>query len=577
MTAEREALRSQEWFGGADETGLLHRAAIRSGLEGHAAVQGRPVIAVTSSGSALNPCNAAMDDRIAGIVAGIESAGGVAVTLPTMTLGEDLMKPSAMLYRNLLAMEVEEYLRSYPIDGVVVTGICDKSLPGGLMGALSADLPTIVHAGGARAAACLAGRDIGTTDVWRLHHERTAGRLTDGAWTDLEDALARQRGGCNVMGTASTMALLIEALGLILPGTAIIPAGDPAGVVAARETGRRAVELVRQDLRPSSLIGRSSFLNAAATLAAIGGSTNAVLHLLALAGRAGVELTLEDLHEAAERVPVVVDVEPAGAHLIQALHRAGGLPATLRSIARHLDLDAWTADGRRLSEVTAAAREPEEPVRGEGAPVTVLPALAVVHGSLALNGAVIKTASASSELLRHEGPALVFDGYHDMRTRIEDPDLDVTPDTVLVLRGCGPVGAPGMPEWGMIPIPPKLATQGVTDMVRITDARMSGTSYGTVVLHVAPEAAVGGALSVVQDGDLIRLDIPSRRLDLLVDQAELDRRTAAWEPQPTAHTRGWTALYRDHVLQADRGCDLDFLVPTAGAPRGLVPPVVGRS
>ncbi len=569
-------LRSAGWFDGDDEVAMLHRAALRSSREGDPAIAGRPVIGVTISGSALNPCNAVMVPRIAAILEGIEEAGGIGVELPSMSLGEDLMKPSAMLYRNLLSMEVEEYLRSYPIDGVVITGNCDKSLPGGLMGAFSADLPTIVHAGGARPAACLDGRELGTTDVWRMTHQRAAGTISNGEWAALETALSTGRGACNVMGTASTMALLIEALGLMLPGTAVIPTDDPAGVEAARQTGRLAVSLTTSGTRPSDLLTEASFRNAARVLAAIGGSTNAVIHLLALAGRAGVHLTLDDIHIAAQAVPVIMDVEPTGRMLVHALHRDGGLPAVLAAIAAWLEPEAEIVTGQTMGEV-ASQSTPTGVVHAVTDPVAMTPALAVVTGNLAPDGAVLKRATASERLLQHTGPALVFDDYHDMRARVQDPDLPVTADTVLVMRGCGPVGGPGMPEWGMIPVPTKLAEQGVDDMVRITDARMSGTSYGTVFLHVAPESAIGGPLALVRDGDQVRVDVAARRIDLLVDDAELERRRAEWQPPPSEYIRGWPKLYREHVLQADRGADLDFLALPAGERPRLIPPTIGRS
>lgn len=568
--------RSAEWFDGNDEVSLLHRAALRS--TGHS-VGGhdRPLIGITTSDTDLNPCNTVLRERVAAVASAIEGAGAVALPFPTMSLGEDLMKPTAMLYRNLLAVEVEEYLRSYPLDGVVITGNCDKSIPGALMGALSADLPTIVVAGGARSPACMAGRRLGTSDIWRLSDEYAAGRLSDSDWADVENALGKAVGACNVMGTASTMALMTEALGLMLPGTAVIPAFDPSGVEAARHAGRAIVDLVRGGIRPSDVLTRGSFLNAATVLAAIGGSTNAVVHLLALAGRAGVALSLDDFDKAGRSVPVVVDVAPSGSGMVQDLQRAGGLPAVLAVIAEHLERSARTVTGRCIGQIADDGPDPSGVVRGLGEPVLSGAGLAVLRGSLAPDGAVIKVAAASPELLCHQGPAIVFDGYHDMRARIADPDLAVTPDSVLVLRGCGPVGGPGMPEWGMIPIPPKLAAAGVTDMVRITDARMSGTSFGTVVLHAAPEAAVGGPLGLVRDGDLIAIDVDSRTVELLVDKGELDSRGHRRMHRSAADTRGWPALYRMHVTQADRGCDFDFLTLPPGQRPELVPPVVGRS
>ncbi len=571
-------LRSTEWLAGDDEVSLLHRAALRSTGHDSRAAGGRPLIGITTSDTDLNPCNTVLRERVAAIGAGIEAAGGVALPFPTMSLGEDLMKPSAMLYRNLLAIEVEEYLRSYPLDGIVVTGNCDKSIPGALMGALSTDLPTIVVAGGPRAAACFADQKLGTTDLWRLTHERTAGRLSDDSWTEVEAALGRHRGACNVMGTASTIALLTEALGLMVPGSAIIPAFDPAGVAAAEEAGRLVVDLVRRDIRPSGVLSRGSFRNAAAVLCAVGGSTNAVIHLLALAGRAGIAFSLDDLDEIARTIDVVADVAPAGAGIIQDLHEAGGLRAVLRVIADQLDTGARTVAGSSMGDLIDTSPPPGRTVRSTATPVARAPALAVLRGTLAPDGAVIKCAAASPHLFRHRGPAVVFSDYLDMRARVNDPDLEVTADSVLVLRGCGPVGGPGMPEWGMIPIPPKLAAAGVTDMVRVTDARMSGTSFGTVVLHAAPEAAVGGPLDLVEDGDLVEIDVYARRVDLLVDDDTLSQRRRRRSEGRVADTsRGWPALYRRHVTQADTGCDLDFLTLPSGASPELIPPVVGRS
>lgn len=569
-------LRSTEWFAGNDEVSLLHRAALRS--TGHAIDGGgRPLIGITTSDTDLNPCNTVLREKVRAAASAIEEAGGIALPFPTMSLGEDLMKPTAMLYRNLLSIEVEEYLRSYPLDGVVVTGNCDKSIPGALMGALSADLPTIVVAGGAKSPACLGGRRLGTSDVWRLTNEYAAGRLSDSDWVDFENALGQGVGACNVMGTASTMALLTEALGLMLPGTAVIPASDSSGVEAAGRAGRVIVDLVRRGIRPSDLLSRTSFLNAVTVLVAIGGSTNAVVHLLALAARTGVPLSLDDFDAAGRSVPVVVDVAPCGSGLIQDLHRAGGLPAVLAVISDHLDRSARTVADRSIGQIADDGPAFRGVVRPLTAPVLSGPGLAVLRGSLAPDGAVIKVAAASAGLLRHQGPAIVFDGYHDMRARIADPDLAVTADSVLVMRGCGPVGGPGMPEWGMIPIPPKLAARGVTDMVRITDARMSGTSFGTVVLHVAPEAAIGGPLALVRDGDQIAVDVDVRRVDLLVDDAELASRRRERPPRRDEDTRGWPAFYGRHVTQADSGCDFDFLTLRSGQRPGLDAPVVGRS
>ncbi len=576
VTKDRR-LRSSEWFSGSNEVAMLHRVALRSGGHDVDHRGRRPVVGITSAISDLSPCHAVLAERIPHLVRGVEEAGGVAVPFPTMVLGEDLMKPSAMLYRNLLAMEVEEYLRAYPLDAVIVTGNCDKAIPGALMGALSADLPTLVHVGGARSPGCFRSRTLNTSEVWRLWHDRQAGRLDDAAWSEAEAALSGSRGACNVMGTSSTMALLVEALGLMLPGTALIPAEDAGGAAAALAAGRRIVELAEDDVRPSALLSEASFRNAAAVLQVLGGSTNAVIHLVALARRAGVALTLEDIHCCGRGLAVIADIEPSGSQLIQALHRDGGLPSVLATIRDQLDLTTQTVAGGDLAGVVARATATGAAIRPLADPVFPGPAIDVVYGSLAPDGAVVKVSAATPGLLRHRGPAVVFDGYHDMRRRIDDPGLPVTPESVLVLRGCGPVGAPGMPEWGMIPIPPALARAGVRDMVRITDARMSGTSFGTVVLHAAPEAAIGGPLAHVRDGDLIELDVPGRRVDLLVPVAELDQRRRAWRPPPTSYGRGWPALYRAHVSQAPMGCDLSFLEQPPLTRPHLEPPVIGRS
>ncbi len=570
-------LRSSAWFVGDDEVAILHRVALRnSGIDGP--LERRPMIGILTSATELNPCNLPLGELADEVAEGVREAGGIGVRLPVMSLGEDLMKPTAMLYRNLLSIEVEEYLRTYPIDGVVLLANCDKSVPGAIMGAASANLPAIVVTGGARPVAAFRGRRVGTgTDLWRAWEDHRTGRLDDEGWAEFERCLSCGVGACNTMGTASSMAIVSEALGLSLPGTSVIPTGDPARTAAARDSGRRIVEMVAEGLVPSTVLTDMAFRNAARVLHAIGGSTNAIIHLLAMAGRTACTLTLDEIGALGRGIPVLADVEPSGAGLIQDFHAAGGVPALMTLIADHLELDAITVTGRTWSKEIpasfpggAALRDPADPLHTDGA-------FAVVRGTLAPDGAVLKTSAATPALFRHTGPAVVFTSYDDMRTRIDSPNLDVTADSVLVLVGAGPVAVPGMPEWGMIPIPAKLASIGVRDMVRVTDARMSGTSFGTCFLHVAPEAAIGGPLCLVRDGDLITVDVAGGRLDLDVDVEVLERRRREWVAPVSEHLRGWPALYQSHVMQADFGCDLDFLRAPTEAHRRFVPPVVGRS
>jgi dihydroxy-acid dehydratase len=572
-------LRSDAWLTGDDEVAMAHRVALRSsGLS--VGRGGRPVIGIANSWSDLNPCNLPLRALAGAVRDGIEEAGGIPAEFGTISLGEDLMKPTAMLYRNLLAIEVEEMIRSYPLDGIVILANCDKSVPGAIMGAVSADIPMVVVTGGAREPAVFRGERIGSgTALWRLWDERRAGRLDDTGWRDLENCLACGPGACNTMGTASTMALMAEALGLMVPGSSTIPAGDPVALEAARTAGRCAVAAAGTALCPSVVLSPAAFGNAIRVLHAAGGSTNAVIHLAAIAGRAGVPLPLDDIGRLGAGIPVLADVQPSGTGLMQDFHAAGGLPALLAELAPLLDPSPVTVTGATTGELLAAAKPPKQggAIRRRDDPLRHGGAFAVVRGSLAPDGAIVKVSAASPELLSHRGPALVFRGYDDMRRRVDDPDTNVTPETVLILTGCGPVGVPGMPEWGMIPIPAKLAAQGVTDMVRVTDARMSGTSFGTVFLHAAPEAAIGGPLALVRDGDPVEIDTAAGTLDLGVPAAELSRRKAAWHPPESPHVRGWPALYRDHVLQAPEGCDLDFLRAPTPAHRRFIEPVVGRS
>jgi L-arabonate dehydrase len=573
------SLRSRAWFGGDTELGVLHRAAVRAlgiQMEAH---DDRPIIGIANSASDLNPCNVGLRDLADAARRGVWAAGGIPFEFPTISLGEDLMKPSAMLYRNLMAMDVEECLRSYPLDGVVLLANCDKTVPAQLMGAVSADLPAIQLTGGSRRVGTFRGRRLGSgTDLWRYWEERRAGRLSDADWDELEACLSCGIGACNTMGTASTMAQLSEALGFMLPGAGAIPTGDARLVAAADASGRRAVELVREDLRPSRILTPASVDNAITVLAAIAGSTNAVIHLCAIAGRRAIRPPLERFDELSRRVPVVADMAPSGTHLMDEFFAAGGLPTILREIEPFLDTTTVGVTGRPLADTIRAARAPDGlAIRSRSDPVAPSGGIAVLRGSLAPAGAIMKTAAATPALFRHRGPAVVFRGHEDLYARIDDPDLVVTAESVLVLTGCGPRGVPGMPEWGQIPIPKRLLEAGVTDMVRISDARMSGTSYGTVVLHVAPEAAVGGPLALVRDGDPIRLDVEARLIELEVDDEELARRRSDLAPWPTIHRRGWPRLYQEHVTQAPDGCDFDFLEARSADDLPFVPPTIGRS
>ena len=559
--------RNQQWYAGTDRDAYIHRAWMRRGLP-RSAFTGRPHIAIANTASDLTPCNLHLDEVAGSVKAGIWEAGGVPLNMPAVSLGETLVRPTAMLWRNLAAMATEEMLRANPIDGVVLLGGCDKTIPSLLMAAASVDLPAVVMPGGPMLTGTFRGVPLGCgTDVWRLSEEVRAGTLSREEFLSSESAMIRSKGHCNTMGTASTMACVTEALGMTLPGIAGTPAPDSRLLEHAHATGRLAVEMVTAERRPSQVLSRGSFLNAIVALAAIGGSTNAVVHLLAIAGRAGVDLSLDDFDATGSGVPLLVDLAPAGRYLMDDLFRAGGLLAALREVADLLDPAAMTVSGRPLADHLGEARIWDETViRPRSAPLQADAGIAVLRGSLAPDGAVIKPAAASKELLSHRGRAVVFDSIEDMHARLDDPGLDVDASSVLVLRGCGPRGYPGMPEVGNMPLPARLLAAGVRDMVRISDARMSGTAYGTVVLHVAPEAAAGGPLALVRDGDPIVLDVPARRLEIDLPAAELARRepSAAMKAALAAPRRGWERLYIDHVLQADRGADLDFLVGSSG-------------
>jgi len=540
---------------------------MRRGLP-DSAFSGRPHIAIANTASDLTPCNAHRNEVAGSVRDGIYEAGGIPLNLPVVSLGETNLRPTAMLWLNMAAMATEEMLRANPIDGVVLLGGCDKTIPSLLMAAASVDLPAVVVPGGPMLSGTFRGVPLGCgTDVWRLSEEVRAGALPEGAFLASESSMIRSRGHCNTMGTASTIGLLTEVLGMTVPGTAGLPAPDSRLLEASHAAGRLVVEMVAQGRRPGQVMTAGSFRNAFVALAAIGGSTNAVVHLLAIAGRLGVPLTIDDFDRIGAGVPLLADLQPAGRHLMEDFHRAGGLLAVLREVADLLDPDALTVTGRPLVDYLAEAQIwDHEVIRARGEPLQPEAGIAVLRGSLAPGGAIIKPAAASAQLLTHRGRAVVFDTIEDLHARIDDPGLDVDADSVLVLRGCGPKGYPGMPEVSNVPLPRKLLERGVRDMVRVCDGRMSGTAYGTVVLHVTPEAAAGGPLALVQTGDFVTLDVPARRLDLEVPDSELRRRT----PNPAMAAgfanprRGWERLYVDHVQQADTGADLDFLVGSSG-------------
>jgi dihydroxy-acid dehydratase len=559
--------RSSQWYAGNDRDGYIHRAWMRRGLPAHA-FDGRPHIAIANSTSDLAPCNSHLNEVADSVKQGVWEAGGVPMNLPVVSLGETLVRPTAMLWRNMAAMAAEEMFRANPVDGVVLLGGCDKTIPSLLMAAASVDLPAVVVPGGPMLTGTFRGVALGCgTDVWKLSEEVRAGNLSAQDFLTSESSMIRSRGHCNTMGTASTMACMAEALGRTIPEIAGTPAPDSRLLESAHAAGGLGVDMVSQERRPSHVLTRGSFLNAIVALAAVGGSTNAVVHLLAIAGRLGVDLSLDDFDATGSGVPLLVNLQPAGSHLMEDFHRAGGLLAVLHEVQDLLDPEALTVTGRPLVDHLGDARIWDESViRPRSDPLQDEAGIAVLRGSLAPDGAVIKPAAASPELLRHRGRAVVFDSIEDFHRRIDDPGLDVDADSVLVLRGCGPKGYPGMPEVANLPLPPKLLERGVRDMVRICDGRMSGTAYGTVVLHVVPEAAAGGPLGLIRTGDVIELDVAARRLDVDVPQEELRRReppVAAVEGY-AAPARGWQRLYVDHVMQADRGADLDFLVGASG-------------
>ena len=569
-------LRSDRWVKGDDEVALDSRVALKMGGAAVDERGGRPIIGIANSASDLNPCNQPLALYVHPLREAIEAAGGIAVQFPVLSLGEDLMKPSSMLYRNLLAIEIEESVRSQPLDGVVLLAACDKSIPGAVMGAFSTNVPTLVLVSGPRPVAIFEGRKIGTgTDLWRMWDDRRRGDLTDEQWRDLENALTLGKGTCNTMGTASTMGALCEVIGLSWPGSTSIPAGDQRHLDVARSVGSRIVALVRDGATVTSQVTQSSIGNAVTMLGALGGSTNAVIHLTAMARRLGLELDLDMVDRVGRTVPVLVDIEPTGTGLMEDLDAAGGVPTVMGALGDLLSGDVVLADGTTTRELQSRATPANGPVRTRNNPVDAHGAFRVVRGNLAPDGALIKRSAATPALLAHRGPAYVMHDVDEV-TRRTGADAVVDPDAVLVLSGAGPIGGPGMPEWGMVPIPAPLLERGVTDMVRVTDARMSGTSFGTVFLHVAPEAALDGVIGLVRDGDVIAVDADAGTIELDVPAFELAERRAQRDQFPRV-ARGYVELYRRHVTQAPVGCDFDFLALGPGQRPFLEEPVVGRS
>ena len=568
-------LRSRRWYAADDMRGFSHRQRSQQMGLRREDVLGKPIVAIVNTWSDLSPCHAHLRERAEAVKRGVLMAGGLPFELPAMSLGEVMVKPTTMLYRNLLAMEVEELLRSHPVDGVVLLAGCDKTTPGTLMGAISMGLPTLFCPAGPmlndRHVKDGVTRSIGAGTHTRMFwDERQAGRVTPREWVELESKMTRSPGTCNTMGTASTMTALVEALGLALPGSTSIPAMDAAHTRMATSCGERIVPMIFEDLTPQRLLTRGSFLNAAAVQMALGGSTNAAVHIIAMARRAGVALTLDDLDAVARRVPVLANLFPSGDRLMEDFYYAGGLPALMKQLGDLLALDERTATGHSLAHnLQGAAVLDAEVIRPLERPVSAT-ALAVLRGNLAPEGAVMKPSAATPRYLQHRGRALVFDNQSEMLKAMADPALDCDEDTVLVLRNAGPVGAPGMPEWGALPIPKKLLERGVRDMLRLSDARMSGTHYGSCVLHISPESAVGGPLALVRTGDFIAIDVAARSLHLDVDDDELALRRAAWRAPAETYERGYTRLFKQHVTQAHEGCDFDFLQGNAPTPEPVI-------
>lgn len=563
-----EQLRSHRWFGVEDLRAFGHRSRAKQMGYARNDFAGKPVIAIVNTWSDLNPCHMHFRTRAEEVKRGVWQAGGFPVELPALSLGETFMKPSTMFYRNLLAMEVEELLRSNPVDGVVLLGGCDKTVPAMIMGACSANYPTIFLPAGPMLRGNYRGNVLGSgSDSWKYWAELRAGNITQDDWEEVEDGIARSYGTCMTMGTASTMAAVAEALGLTLPGASSVPAADASHGRLATACGKRIVDMVWGDLKPRDFLSAASFDNAVTTVMALGGSTNAIIHLVAMAGRAGVDLPLERFDEISRRTPLLANLRPSGQFLMEDFYYAGGLRALLTRITDLLDTACGTVSGGTLGENIAGAKvNNEDVILPRNRPLKTEGGVVVLRGNLAPSGAVIKQSAMEERFFKHTGPAVVFEDYNDLARRIDDPDLRVSADSVLVLKNAGPLGGPGMPEWGMLPIPKKLLQQGVRDMVRISDARMSGTSYGSCVLHIAPESYVGGPLAFVEEGDPIVLDVRARTLDLQVPEATLMARKAKWQAPPPRFVRGYGVMFASHASQADKGCDFNFLEGTAPTP-----------
>jgi dihydroxy-acid dehydratase len=569
-TKGKRKLRSQGWFGREDRDGMVHRSWMKNRGTPHDQFDGRPVIGICNTWSQVTPCNQHFRELAQHVRDGVLDAGGFPLEFPAMSLGETLMRPTTMLFRNQAAMEVEELIRANPFDGIVLLMGCDKTTPSLVMGAASCNLPTIGVSGGPMLNGKFRGQDVGSgTHIWKFTEMLKTGQMTMNDCIEAEACMSRSAGHCMTMGTASTMASMVEALGLGLPTNAAIPASDARRNTLARMAGRRIVQMVHEDLTLSKILTKDAFENAIMVNGAIGGSTNAVVHLLAIAGRIGVNLTLEDWDRLGCSMPCLVDLMPSGRFLMEDFYYAGGLPVVIKEILHLLHKDALTVNGRTIGDnVQSAINYNGEVITPLEKPFKPDGGIAVLRGNLAPTGAVLKPSAATPALMTHTGRAVVFEDIDDLNKRIDDPNLDVDPSCVLVLKNCGPKGYPGFPEVGNFALPAKILKQGVTDMVRISDARMSGTAYGTVVLHTSPEAAVGGPLALVKNGDTITLDVPNRKLHLHVSDEELAKRRQAWKPMPPHSNRGWVKLYCDHVLQADKGVDLDFLVGASGAPIG---------
>ncbi|WP_419247675.1 L-arabinonate dehydratase [Roseibium aggregatum] len=568
-----EQLRSARWFAPDDLRSFGHRSRMMQLGYSEEEFVGRPIVGIMNTWSELNACHGHFPERVKDVKRGVSQAGGFAVEMPSLSVDESFTKPTSMLYRNMLAMEVEEMIRSHPLDGVVLMGGCDKTTPGLVMGALTAGVPMIYLPAGPMLRGHYAGKILGSgSDAWKYWDERRAGQITDEEWIGIQGGIARSVGTCMTMGTASTMTAITDALGLTLPGASSIPAADSGHQRMSSDCGRRIVDMVWEDLTPEKIVTEAAVRNAATVAMATGCSTNAVVHLIAIARRAGVDLTLDDMDALGRTTPLIANIRPAGKdYLMEDFFYAGGLRALMKQLEERLDTTCVTVTGKSMSAGLDGAKVyNEDVIRPLSNPVYHEGSLAVLRGNLCPDGAVIKPAACDPKYHSHEGPALVFDSYPDMKAAIDDEDLDVTPDHVLVLRNAGPQGGPGFPEWGMLPIPKALIRQGHRDMLRISDARMSGTSYGACVLHVAPESHIGGPLALLETGDTIRLDLPNRRLDMLVDEAELEKRRAAWRPPKPKFQRGYGWMFARHVTQADKGCDFDYLEagfgPAAGEP-----------